>query len=136
MELKFGHRVIGWNFSNDKTRGFFICNDGDDKTPYSIYDPHLNHVHWVNNVELDPDATEFLPGDEVEVSFDKFLQNEWYPAIYLGKYKGEHFVTSTDSATPSGWPRCRYPRGGGGGKYSLNGKTAVIDGKEYELRLK
>ena len=142
MELKFGHRVIAWKdndapaekgryvsyyYSNDPTRGFphYVLLDG------TFCPTNFRHA------KLDPDATEFLPGDEVEVSFDKFLQNEWYPAIYLGKYKGEHFVTSTDSATPSGWPRCRYPRGGGGGgKYSLNGKTAIIDGKEYELRLK
>ena len=125
MELKFGHRVIGWNFSNDKTRGFFICNDGDDKTPYSIYDPHLNHVHWVNNVELDPDATEFLPGDEVEMSDNG---ENWIETTY--QHPDPHGFGHYDDEGDR-YRFCRYPR-----KDPLHGKTAIIDGKEYELKLR
>ena len=125
MELKFGHRVIGWNFSNDKTRGFFICNDGDDKTPYSIYDPHLNHIHWVNNVELDPEATEFLPGDEVEMSDNG---EDWIETTY--QHPDPHGFGHYDDEGDM-YRLCRYPS-----KDSLNGKVAIIDGKEYKLRLK
>ena len=131
MELNFGHRVIAWSGGLKKYKGTFISKDGLAVAENWVLEDGLDSPRMFRHAELDPDATEFLPGDEVEVSFDKFLQNEWYPAIYLGKYKGEHFVTSTDSVTPSGWPRCRYPR-----KDTLNGKAAIIDGKEYELRLK
>ena len=133
MELKFGHRVLAGDtnivcgistplldkgkYLSPGDNGHYVLSD-NDQTPC-----------WYRHVKLDPDATEFLPGDEVEFS-DTGLS--WH----LRKYKRVGSANGHYDEKMKHWIYCRYPRGGGGGKYSLNGKTAIIDGKEYELRLK
>ena len=116
MELKFGHRVVS---GAEKGRvikpsgsGFFILLDNDN-------------IGFRNSVELDPDATEFLTGDTVESSKNGV---DWHVTTYGHKslIGDRHYNINGDFMN-----YCRYPR-----KDPLNGKTAIIDGKEYELRLK
>ena len=130
MELKFGHRVIAWKdndapaekgryvsyyYSNDPTRGFphYVLLDG------TFCPTNFRHAR------LDPEATEFLRGDKVEFSQDG-------RAWRLGEYAYKSIFSSAHYDIDSNpWKHCRYPR-----KDQLHGKTAIIDGKEYELRLK
>ena len=126
MELKFGHRVIAWNNNDpEKCKGKFVSNDNDDSAGNWVLIDDEDSPECFDHAELDPDATEFLPGDEVEMSRDG---RDWI----LGEYahKSQFSVVHYDmNADP--WHYCRYPR-----KDPLHGKTAIIDGKEYELRLK
>ena len=129
MELKFGHRVLAgdanivYGISEpllDKGRylspgnnGHYVLSD-NDQTPY-LY----------GHVKLDPDATEFLRGDKVEFSQDG-------RAWRLGEYAYKSIFSGAQyDMDGNRWKHCRYPR-----KDPLHGKTAIIDGKEYKLRLK
>ena len=126
-ELKFGHRVIAYyDDKSDAMRGRYI----------SYINNELEYSHNVlldgeqittvfSHVELDPDATEFLRGDEVEMSDNG---EDWVRKRYGYDWKNNRHVDYDEGLR---WFYCRYPR-----KDALHGKTAIIDGKEYELRLK
>ena len=124
MELKFGHRVIATrNFDAREYRGRYIS---DSDLLHCILVDGKSDPTWYNNVELDPEATEFLPGDEVEMT-DNVL-TPWYRMTYQRPHpNGRGHYDNMNTL----WQHCRYPS-----KDSLNGKVAIIDGKEYELRLK
>ena len=127
MKLKFGHRVIAWDgYRSRAKKGRYI----------SYINDRLEYMHNVLldgeqittvfcHAELDPDATEFLTGDEVEM---RGTNSIWFPRKYGHKgLTGGHY----DHYNGKHWQYCRYPR-----KDPHHGKTAIIDGKEYELRLK
>ena len=122
MELKFGHRVIATrNFDAREYRGRYIsASDG----VHCILVDGKSDPTWYNNVELDPKATEFLPGDEVEFS-NTGLSWDLHKYERVGSANGHYDEKGKH------WIYCRYPQ-----KDPLNGKTAIIEGKEYELRLK
>ena len=126
MELKFGHRVIAWdNDSNEKVKGLFVRKSAfSSLLPYCVLVEKFEDVGHFIHAELDPNATEFLPGDEVEVS-DTGLS--WH----LRKYRMVGYANGHYDDKLKHWNYCRYPR-----KDSLHGKTAIIDGKEYELKLR
>ena len=126
MKLKFGHRVIAWdNDSNEKVKGRFVRKSAfSSLLPYCVLVDKFEDVSHFIHAELDPEATEFLPGDEVEVS-DTGLS--WH----LRKYKRVGSANGHYDEKIKHWIYCRYPR-----KDQLHGKVAIIDGKEYELKLR
>ena len=127
MELKFGHRVIAWdNDSNEKVKGRFVRKSAfSSLLPYCVLVDKFEDVSHFMHVELDPDATEFLRGDKVEFSQDG-------RAWRLGEYAYKSIFSSAHyDIDCNPWKHCRYPR-----KDQLHGKTAIIDGKEYELKLR
>ena len=123
MKLKFGHRVIGTrDFDAGRYKGKYISACGN---LHSILVDGKADPRWYSHVELDPDATEFLRGDKVEFSQDG-------RAWRLGEYAYKSIWSSVHyDIDCNPWKHCRYPR-----KDALHGKTAIIDGKEYELKLR
>ena len=128
MELKFGHRVIAWDsYRSRAKKGRYLSysNDSAAKFPHYILMDGWVHSTSFRHVELDPDATEFLRGDKVEFSQDG-------RAWRLGEYAYKSIFSSVHyDMDCNPWKHCRYPR-----KDPLHGKTAIIDGKEYELTLR
>mgnify|MGYP000406084245 CR=1 FL=1 len=106
MKLRLGHRVIAWDDDKSKAvKGTYIKKPAWD---YMILDENGGVIHY-DNCELDPEATEFLSGDEVEVSDDK---KNWELATYIGLSKfGEHhhYVRNNDDAV-EWFKNCRYPQ--------------------------
>jgi len=103
-ELKLGHSVIGWNFK-------YIKYNGKYWRPYDN-DQHIilvgDNIKYVENCKIDPEATEFLPGDEVQVGGFDYC---WFNAEYVGYNKKEnaHAVREING-TVSSWSDCRYPQ--------------------------
>ena len=129
MELKFGHRVIAYkSFRAGAKKGRYVSYSNDPGTEFPHYvllDGTLCPTIF-RHAELDPDATEFLPGDEVEMRDGN--DGEWR----LLTYGHPNPISSAHrDSSDNHWQHCRYPR-----KDALHGKTAIIDGKKYELRLK
>ena len=111
MEFKFGHRVLvrdeGWVIWQ-KAR--FIDNYPSVNRPYCVLVEGCSESDIFTHCKLDPDATEFLPGDKVEVSDDK---EEWFRASYHGFVKAfndKHYVSLNDSFYIVEYRYCRYPQ--------------------------
>ena len=106
-ELKLGRRVIAWDSIDNKTKGFFICNDGDDENPYAVYNPEKKGIDWFNNVQIDP-TYEPMNGDEVEVSDTG--KHWYYKPFYVGQEKdGRHCVNDKNGDFDL-WKYVRFPQ--------------------------
>jgi hypothetical protein len=111
-ELKFGTRVLAWNYDkSEAVKGKFVTRyKGYRIYPYCVLPDGNKYVNLFTNCELDPDATEFLSGDVVEVSHNKL---NWQTAKFVGKIPidgyGYGFGVILDSKlTPVHY--CRYPQ--------------------------
>ena len=130
MELKFGHRVIAWdNDSNEKVKGRFVRKSAFiSPLPYCVLVDNEDLSYFMH-AELDPEATP-INGDLVE--YRNIDDPGWHRhGIYIGeKTTGKHVIQEYEGGT--GLYDCvRHQQ-----KDSLHGKTATIDGKEYELKLR
>lgn len=109
-ELKLGHQVLAWNgiANNNKQKGVYLLSDNPN--PRKLIFRHLvlinNNPEWFEYAELDPKATNFLLGDEVE---NPRIPNSNI-CTYVGyePYTKEHHV-STDGRI-SRWLACQYPK--------------------------
>ena len=127
-ELKFGHRVLAWDYDKDETtKGRLVAMD---KNPYMEYpfevlpdEEDEAGTSLFVHAELDPDATEFLPGDEVEMSDDKV---KWELTQY-----GHKSLISEKHYDIDGNIRmyCRYPK-----KDPFDKKIIQINEKIYQLK--
>jgi hypothetical protein len=107
-ELKLGHSVIAWD--NDKSKavkGRLVYDDKKTSCPFLVRKDVPNGVEWYENCELDPDATEFLSGDVVEVSVNN---KDWLRAEYVGFYENLHYVILDGGDMVIGVTNCRYPQ--------------------------
>jgi hypothetical protein len=106
-KLKLGHSVIAW--SNDISKAV--------KGKYVRYVMGSDYPHHIMNIDgfvitrmnciLDPEATEFLSGDEVEVYNYPIA---WERAKYIGCYSGLHYVKETKISPVQSFSLCRYPK--------------------------
>ena len=127
MKLKFGHRVIGTrDFDAERYKGRYISSCGN---LHSILVDGKADPTWYSHAELDPDATP-INGDLVE--YRNIDDPGWHRhGIYIGeKTTGKHVIQEYEGGTGP-YDCVRHQQ-----KDSHHGKTAIIDGKEYELRLK
>lgn len=108
--MKFGHEIIVETNVLNEPAVFIAEND----TEYCII---LNNMDWpktfpkdATEIKLNPDATTFLPGDEVEVR-DTGNQ-EWETGIYAGYDTADsnfaHYVEYRGISV--GYKYCRYPQ--------------------------
>lgn len=110
-ELKFGHRVIAGVGSSLKAyKGKYICETAypSGKKPLIIEDS-MDYAIEFDYVELDPNAKEFLSGDQVEVRDEN---TNWQSGMYIGCANGSacpHFVTTGEGHTEA-FKYCRYPQ--------------------------
>ena len=123
--IKFGHRVLAWNYNEKEyEKGKFVSLQTiDDVKYYDVLLDETNYVETFYGVKLDPDATEFLPGDEVEMSDD---EEDWTLAKYGHKnlITGKHYDSRTDP-----WKHCRYPK-----KDPFDNKIIQINEKIYQIK--
>lgn len=112
MKLKLGHSVIAWDDNKSEAlRCIFLKRDDSG---YCIISEG-GAIHWYKNCQLDPDATEFLPGDEVEVSDHEEVLSigKGANAVYIGynQLNNTHVaLCDIDNGQISEWRLCRYPQ--------------------------
>jgi len=105
-KLKFGHRVISWDNLDKgciiKGRHVYTNPDG---IHFILSDDQKGLLQFTENCKLDPNATEFLTGDEVEFSMDG---EDWVNGIY-GHYDS-NYATHFNMEYGVYWKYCRYPK--------------------------
>jgi len=104
-ELRFGHRVIWQGYGDDEYRRGVFLNRATP-TAHRVMEDDTLEIYVVMDyaVELDPNATEFLTGDEVEFSMDG---DDWSSGIY-----GHRDISNDSHRKYNGlyWTYCRYPK--------------------------
>jgi len=125
-ELKLGHRVIAWDDDvNNYIKGRFIITDGlNYKHPYFIL-TDCGDRNWFSHCELDPNATEFLTGDEVEFSDDGVF---WVKGIYGHRDISNDYHREYDGLY---WDYCRYPKKEEEVNINVNQKTPKGEAIDY-----
>lgn len=109
-DFKFGHRVLVRTNDNSKSyqKARFIEYSGHPR-PYLVLLDGVNYTQYVNECKLDPEATEFVIGDEVEVrDYDHEI---WIKGIYAGYVKGHlfpHFAKRNNLRVKGNFNHCRY----------------------------
>ena len=105
-ELKLGHSVIAWDEDkSEAVKGMYVRYEDGATYPYSIFDEEEGALMDYENCILDPEATEFLSGDEVYV---RTLRKK---AFYVGanpmNKTFSHVVLHKGDLIRV--PECRYP---------------------------
>lgn len=103
MELKLGHRVIAWDDDKSEANKGVYVRPRNNKGDYVLL--RDGSMSWFKHVHIDPEATEFLSGDEVEVLN---AHNRWVPAIYIGETAYKHCVLYNNKGLF--FKDCRYPQ--------------------------
>ena len=103
-KLRFGHRVIAWDKDKSKAvKGRYVYFSNGY---YEILEDDRNETEGFKNCELDPEATEFVIGDEVEV---KLNDGTWVLTEYCGKLNEvNEYLAVYDHETS--FKHCRYPQ--------------------------
>ena len=131
--FKFGHRVEVRNLNNGKwQKGRFV---GKESRPGGAFNwwvlrDGIEGPDPYHQIRLDPEATEFLRGDEVEVRDDE--SHPWMKAVY--EYNGFDIYYPHNARTEWGvdaYKYCRYPQPEGSNTEPV---IITIDGKDYEVR--
>ena len=123
--IKFGHRVLARDYEEEEyKKGKFVSLQTIDDVKYhDVLLDGTNAVETFYEVKLDPDATEFLPGDEVEMSDDKV---KWE----LDKYSHKSLVSDKHFGRKGNLVNyCRYPK-----KDPFDNKIIQINEKIYQLK--
>jgi hypothetical protein len=109
MEFKFGQRVLARNHDHELwCRARYVSYNIPDHC--TLCDDEEAPIYRAQ-CKLDPDATEFISGDEVEVR--DMESDGWISATYIGYNGGgdpdePHIVSVGGSVLPHKY--CRYPQ--------------------------
>jgi hypothetical protein len=121
MELKFGHRVIVRDDDEPWQKARYIKNVSNLLHGHQVLLDEKWYVDYFAQCKLDPEATEFLPGDEVEVSDSG---KRWIAVFYGHKHiTGMHYTMGM-GGMPSPYRYCRYPQ-----ESAKDEKIAELQGK-------